>query len=190
MTTCRDTITQALRLTKVIASGDAASADEADDGMVALQSFYDQLVTGGMFGTLRDFYKTDEYEAKEGERITAPAGVTITFPETLSDNDNGGDRVPRDLACIETIIDGARTVKIWDRTGWVDLLGLDLNDTAPLAERNAFGLAAALAVSGGFAAMFGSVADIGPDVRVLAAQFNGNISRKATTRDRIPAGYY
>lgn len=187
MTTCRDIITYAMRQTKVLASGEDPTGDEMADGMVALQSFYDGLVADGMFTRLNQRYETTDYEPLEGDMVTAPSGVTIDFPETLDD----GTRTPRDLSLIETVIDGTRTLRVWDRTGWVSLLELDATTAAPLASRGAFGLAAALATSGGFAAMFGNAADIGPDTRRLALQFMRSLSFKyGTDRATASAEYF
>jgi hypothetical protein len=190
VTTCLNIVTQALRLGKVVASGDSPSADEAADGLACLQSLYDAWIAAGMFGQLKDLYKAEAYSALEGERITAPSGVVVTFPTALPDLTNGGNRAPRDLSCIETIIDGVRVVKIWDRTAWVALRGLALSDAAPLAERGAVGLSAALACSGAFLAEFGDEG-VSPRVERLARQFNGTLSYKAgTTQDISQAEYF
>lgn len=188
MTTCRDTITAALQMARVVGLNRTPTSSEAAAGLSCLQSFYDSLVTGGGFGRLTDTYQTANYEAAEGERVTAPTAITVTFPDTVDDLDNGGDRAPRDLSIIETVLNGTRDVKIYDRTSWVSLLALDLDDDAPLASRGAMGLAASLACSGAFVAFFG--VDPGPDVRRLAAQFMLNLTHKyGTTRETTPAEY-
>lgn len=187
MTTVRDVIGYAFKHGRI---NDTPDADEADDGLVALQSFYDGLITGGMFATLRDVYTTEDYEAEEGDRVIAPAGVTVTFPTTYEDLDRGGERAPRDLSVIETIVNGERTVKVWDRTGWVDMLGLTLGSDAPFANRGAYALGAALACSGAFMAMFGDT-DISARSERLARGFLGLLSSKVgTTRDEIPGVYF
>lgn len=189
MATCSDIITYAMRLAKVLPSGDSPSSEEAADGLVALQSFYDQMVNDGMFGRLLDVYETQDYEAAEGERVLTPAGVTVTFPTTLEDDENGGDRRPRDLSIIETIIDTTRTVKIWDRTGWVDLLGLEAADTAPLSARGAFALAAAFGMSGAFIGMFGGQLD--GDARLMGIRFLEGVSAKrGSSRDYLKSEYF
>jgi hypothetical protein len=190
VTTCADIITYAMRQTKVLGSGKVPTAPELVDGMIALQSFYDLMVTDGLFGSLTDLYKTDDYEAKEFERITAPTGVTITFPALLDDLTNGGSRPPRDLAIIETIVNGTRTVQLWDRTAWVPLTGLASSDDAPLAERGAWALGAAFAISGTFIAMFGESADVTPTVAMLGSRFMGSLSAKRTTQEVGPGVYY
>lgn len=193
MTTCRQVITYALRQSKVIASGDDPSSDEAEDGLIALQSMYDDWVSGGMFGRLTDKYMTENENVEEGIRYYVPTGLTLTENVTIAAEDSfDGLRQPRDLSLYESLTQaGVRTVKLYDRTAWVALTGLTLASDAPLASRGAFSLAAALAVSGGFAAMFGSAADIGPDTRNLAASFLGSLSYKlGSTRDRAAAEYF
>jgi hypothetical protein len=189
MATCRDIITYAMRQAKIPGSGSDPDADELRDGLVALQSLYDEWVAAGMFGRLRDSYQSADYTAREGERIIAADGVVITIPDTIDDDPHSDTRAPRDLSIIETLQDGEREVWLWDRTEWVSLLDLDANSAAPLASRGAWGLAAALAISGAFVTMFGD--DAGPDVRVLAARFKTSLSMKyGTTRDGIAGEYY
>jgi hypothetical protein len=191
MTTCLDVITYALTMTRVVGSGQPIPADDEVNGLVAFQSFYDQHVNNGLFGRLADVYKTANYTAAENERVISPSAITVTFPTSVADCDNGGSRAPRDLSMIETILNGAREVKIYDRTGWVSLLGLTAASDAPLAARGAWALAAAFACSGAFGAMFGSSAQIGPDIRFLAGQFMlGLAYKQGTTRDRTPAEYF
>jgi hypothetical protein len=189
MATCRDIITYAMRQAKVLASGDDPTADELSDGLVALQSLYDGWVSTGMFGRLTDRYESADYTAEEGQRIIAPAGVTITIPDTIDTDPNSDERAPRDLSVIETLVNGVRAVQIWDRTGWVSLLDLEAASQAPLASRGAWGLAATLAVSGAFATMFGG--EPGPDVRMAALRFQNGVAAKfGSTRDSIAGSYF
>jgi hypothetical protein len=84
---------------------------------------------------------------------------------------------------------GVRTVRLYDRTAWVDMIGLALTDVAPLSGRGAYGLAAALAVSGGFIDMFGS--EPSPAVLARAKRFLSNLSHKlGSTRDRLTPDYF
>lgn len=188
MATCRDVITDALKLARILAPGESPDADEAADGLNCLQSFYDALVFQGMFGTLEDIYLDSDDTAEEGKRYYVPAGITLT-DATSEYVDCGVTRQPRDLALYEALSNGVRTVKLYDRTAWVDLIGLELSDTAPLALRNRIGLAAALATSAAFGAMFGDVAN--PDVRRAAQMFLGSISAKqGSTQDKSAPDYY
>lgn len=189
MPTCRDIITYAMRQAKVLPSGDDPSAEELADGMVALQSLYDGWVANGMFGRLTDRYESTNYTAEEGQRIIAPAGVTITIPDTIDSDVHSDERAPRDLSVIETLIGGERDVRLWDRSAWISMLNLSASAEAPLASRGAWGLAAALAVSGAFTTMFGG--ELGPDVRMSALRFQNGVAAKfGSTHDSIAGSYY
>lgn len=176
MPTIRDIITLALKQAKVIAAGESPSDTEAADGLIVVQSVYDDWSMRGMFGTLTDVYLTEDDDAEEGQRIFAAAGVTVTIPATI---DDGTDtRKPRDLACIEVIDgdDNSRTTKIYDaRLGsWVSLVSLGLNDEAPLASRSQYGLAACIAIRWG--ETFG--AEIARSILAQALRFEGGLSYK------------
>lgn len=192
MATCSDIITYALRMTKVLESGGTPTADESADGMIALQSFYDGMVTGGMFGRLEDTYMTESDTAEEGKRYYVPSGMTLTAATSeYVDPLTGDTRQPRDLAIYESLTAaGTRSVKVYDRTAWREMAGLTTaTDPAPLSGRGAWGLAAAFASSGAFSAMFGVVAD--PEIVQLARQFMGSLSGKmGSTQDRDGADYY
>jgi hypothetical protein len=190
--TCRDVITDALKLARVLSSGEIASADEAEDGLNCLQSFYDSLVFQGMFGTLTDVYLDSDDIAEEGKRYYVPAGVVLTAPTSEYLDSCGNVRQPRDLALYEALTaSGVRTVRLYDRTAWVELTGLTLSSVAPLALRNRIGLAAALATSAGFAAMFADTATLNPDVRRAAQMFLGALSAKdGSTQDKIAPDYF
>lgn len=192
MATCLDIITYAMRSLGVLSSGENPSAEEGEDGLAALQSMYDEWVASGMFGRLTDSYLTADDTAQEGYRYLLASGITLTEPTTIAaeDNDDGVTRQPRDLAIYESLTStGTRSVRLYDRTGWVSLTGLALSDTAPLSGRGAIGLAAALACSGGFADMFG--ADAKPALLARAQRFLSALSHKhGTTRDRLAPDYF
>jgi hypothetical protein len=189
MATCLDVIASAMRQTKVLGIGRTPKAAEADEGMIALQSFYDELVNQGMFGRLEDIYLTSSDTAQEGKRYLLASGVTVTEPTTISaeDSEDGVARQPRDLSLYESLTStGTRSVRLYDRTGWVSLTGLALADGAPLSGRGA--LASAFACSGGFIDMFG--AEPSPSVRARASSFLLGLSYKlGSTRDRAAAEY-
>jgi hypothetical protein len=67
--TCLDIITYAMRQARVLGPGKEPKAAEAEEGMVALQSFYDELVQGGMFGRLEDSYLTPTTLRKRASAI-------------------------------------------------------------------------------------------------------------------------
>jgi len=194
MATCLDVITYALRLARVTASGASPSAAETADGLACLQSMYDSWLANGMFGKLEDVYLTVNDTAQEGKRYLLAAGITLTEPTTIpaEDSADGSERQPRDLSIYESLTStGTRTVRLYDRTGWVNLLGLASSDIAPLSGRAAMGLAATLATSGAFCAMFGDTATMNPDVRALANTFKAGLSYKlGSTRDRTASEYF
>jgi hypothetical protein len=182
-------VTNALKLARIIAPGVTPEADEANDGLTCLQSLYDQWFHNAMFGALEDVYLDADDVAEEGKRYYIPAGFTLT-PATSDYLDSCGNvRQPRDLSVYESFDGATRTVRLYDRTQWVDLLGLTLNSTAPLSARGEMGLAACLAISGAFAAMFGDTATLNPDVRRLAQVFTGQIMDKSTTQND-PGGVF
>jgi hypothetical protein len=76
MATCLDIITYAMRQSKVIGPGKEPKAAESEEGMFALQSFYDELVEGGMFGRLEDSYLTSNDTAEEGKRYLLATGMS------------------------------------------------------------------------------------------------------------------
>lgn len=190
MATCTQIITYALQLAKVLPSGAAATTEEAADGLVALQSMYDGWLTGGMFGELEDVYLDDDDTAEEGKRYFVTTGTTLSAPSSVYVDADGDTRQPRDMAVYEALTQsGTRTAQIYDRTEWVDLIGLVAGDEAPLSKRDAFGLAACLATIGGLADMFG--AQPGPGVVIKAKNFMRNVmSKHGSTQDRGTADYY
>jgi hypothetical protein len=193
-TTCLDIVTYAMRQSRIIGPGREPRDAEAEEGMVALQSLYDQWRTGGMFGRLADVYLSGDANAQEGKRYYVPAGVTLTdatndyVPDyPLNDYGCGCDygsgistgvtRQPYDVALYEVVdSSGNLSAKLYDRSAWVDLLDLALTDIAPLSSRNAYGLAACLATSGGFVSVFGG--EPPSAISNLAAQFTRNLSSK------------
>lgn len=189
MATCLEIISYAMRMARVLGAGKEPKGAESDDGMVALQSLYDQWRTGGMFGELTDVYLDDDDTAEEGMRYYVPDAYTLTAATSVYD-DNGETRIPRDLSLYEAFNDeGEMTAaRLFDRTQWVDLIDLETADTAPLSNRNAYGLAACLATSGGFVAMFG--AQPSDATIALARHFLRNVMSKSTTQDRDGATYF
>ncbi|MGH8678698.1 MAG: hypothetical protein ACREUQ_10150 [Burkholderiales bacterium] len=143
-------------MAKVIAAGEQPTAEEGDDGLIALQGLYDQWANDRVFGKMKAVYKVADYTAREQDAVTIDGGFTVTIPDTFNWNgDAGTDRTPRDLACIQVIDRDAGTFQtyVYDMIQWVALNGLSLTDQAPLAIRGADGLAASLALR--YAEQFG-----------------------------------
>lgn len=190
MATCLDIITYAMRQSRILAPGKEPKANEAEEGLVALQSMYDGWRTGGMFGSLEDVYLDGDDIAEEGVRYFIPTGITLTAATSVYLDSNEVTRQPRDLALYETLTQaGTQEAKLYDRTAWVDLLGLELSDDAPLSGRDAYGLAACLATSGGFTSMFG----VEPTQATIAKarDFKRSLSSKiGSTQDKSSGSYF
>ena len=181
VTTCRDIVTRALRMSSVVDREDDPTAAELRDGMTVLQTLYDQWLVGGMFGRLTDIYETDSYEAGEGQRIFLDTG-TVTLPTTID-----GDRKPRDLVAVEAFDTDGRKAWIWDRTAWIRIDSLSENDNAPLADRGVNGLAACVAIL--FVEEFGG--DIKASAMKQAGTFKMALSYKmGSERDLVEGQYY
>jgi hypothetical protein len=194
MTTVRDVVTLALQQGRVIGINRTPTASEADRGLVAFQSMLDQWVADGMFGTLSDVYLTASDTAEEGKRYLLASGVTLTMPAIVSGQ--GGDygeegnttsRQILDLSLVEQVTAaGVRSVQIWDRTAWVVLTPLGLDDDAPLASRGVAGLAASLAKT--FCELFGG--SPGQNTQMQARRFEGSLSHKFGSTQAKTAGVY
>jgi hypothetical protein len=190
MATCLEIITYALRMSRIVGLGRQPKSAESDEGLIALQSMYDQWRTGGMFGTLEDVYLEGDDIAEEGKRYFVPDGYTLTDATSVYLDSDEQTRQPRDLALYESLLeDGTQAAYLYDRIEWVPLLGLTEDDVAPLSGRNAYGLAACLATSGGFIAAFG--AEPSPATIALARHFLRNLmGKKGSTQDSDGAVYY
>lgn len=196
MATVRDVVTLALRQGRVIGVNGTPTAAEAERGLEAFQAQLNAWVADGMFGRLTDVYLEASDTAKEGRRYRLAAGVTLTIPTIIEgeggdygeEGENTSERQPLDLSVIESVTStGTRTVKLWDRTSWVDLLSLTLESTAPLASRGLAGLAACVAKT--YCEMFGR--ELGPQTAQLARRFEGSLSHKmGSTRGPATADYF
>lgn len=188
MATCLDIITLAMKQCRILPSGGDPSAAETEDGLTALQSLYDEWRVGGMFGTLEDVTLTEGDTAEEGKRYYTN-GFTLNAATSAYVDRCGNTRQPRDLALYESFDGTTQSAKLYDRTEWVDLLDLESTDVAPLSARNASGLAACLATSGGFADLFG--AEVGPNTVALARHFLRNMmSKMGSTQDDSGSEYF
>jgi hypothetical protein len=182
MTTCRDIVTLAMRQARIVGIGRTPRAAEADEGMDALISLYNSMFTKGPLGPFTSVYATEDYTAKENERIIAD-NVTITIPDTIEDS--AETRTPKDLSAIVVITSTGRNQYVFSLGTWEAAHDLTLDSTAPLAERDKFGLAALLAVE--YPEMFG--ASLPPETRRRAAQFKGELSHKFSTAKNDPEYY-
>jgi hypothetical protein len=170
MATVRDIITTAMRRARIIGLGRAPKAAEADDGLVALQGYYDGLFAHGPFSALADVYTTENYTAKENERIVAD-GATITIPDTLEE----GTRTPKDLSAVIVITDTTQRNYVFSLGRWEACDALTLDSEAPLSKRDKEGLACALAVD--LAESYAQA--VGPRVMEKASRFNSSLMQWA-----------
>lgn len=178
--TCRDIVSRALRMTGIIGRSEDAEADELADGMLVLQSMYDQWLIGGMFGTLKDTYYDGDYDVEVGQRAYISDGVA-TLPD-ITDTDCRW----HDLAAIEVFDTEGRKVWLWDRNAWVRLDGLEPGSDAPLSDRGVNGLAACLAIL--YAEEFG--AQPGAGVLTQSRTFKWNLSLKLGSTQDTTAGTF
>ena len=186
MATCSEVVIRAYRMGLVPLAATPTTEEQAF-GLETLQSMFDTWVATGMFGRLTDVYKTAAYTAKEGERVHTSGSPTITIPSTYAfDGDAGTDRPPYDLSLIEVQDGATRNVWLYDRSAWVDLVGLTTSDDCPLTDRGLNGLCACLALE-----MSGPHGDPLPNsVRVSAALFKQALSYKTGSDDRPRTNEY
>lgn len=182
MVTTRDIITRALQQAGIVPLGRTPAAKESEAGLFALQGMYEGWVTNGMFGRLKDVYKTEDYTAEVGDRIFAD-GATITLPDTIEVD--GFDAVPHDLGAV-SINDGTWRHWIWDGA-WTEISGLTLDSTAPLAGRDREGLSSCLA--GYLSEGFGT--EVGPRTSLRGARFESGLALKfGSTQDATAPDYF
>ena len=121
MATCNDIIRLAMGRIRQLRAGEIPTGQEAADGLLFLQSMYDQWTAAGLFGRLNDVIVTATYIAMEQDRIINDTGQAITLPLTITPSSfsdtswNWPDqrtwanmatattRPPRDLSMVEII---------------------------------------------------------------------------------------
>lgn len=146
MKTCREIATSALVKAHQTALGATPAPEEAEAALGALQSIYDEFVSGGAFGRLENVLIDAAYEAGENERITSDGGpFTVTLPTTVDDDVTGDPRSPRDYALVVKADTSAAYLYSAPTAAWQTLTGLTLDSNAPLSERSADGLSCFLA---------------------------------------------
>lgn len=188
MKTCLEVVTKALvKLSQVAVGGDVDN-DEAQVGMDALQSIYDEFVGSAVLGVLTDVLIDADYEAGENERIQSTGGpFTVTLPTTIVDDQTGDTRAPRDLAVVVKADTGIASVYSAPSAAWQTLSGLDLTSDAPMSERSFDGLASLLAVR--LAADFPS--QITPTIALAASRFLNMVMMKlASARRETQTDYF
>jgi hypothetical protein len=168
MATCNDIIRLAMGRLRQLHAGEKPTAQEAMDGLIALQSMFDAWKGAGLFGRMYDVITSGAYTANEQDRVINDGGYAITLPLIIQPSvipsvGNGywsepdrrcwGNmavsypRPPRDLAMIEIVQNKVTMRSFYDAPtrSWVRLDSLVLTATAPLASRGATGLSCCLA---------------------------------------------
>lgn len=181
--TCRDIISDGLRLGRVVGIGRTPRASEAAEGLKVLQGMYDGFVVNGMFGRLTDVFTDEDYTANEWERIYND-GATITIPTTITND--GDERAPYDLSCIVVMASGVPTNRVYSGGAWRTLSDLTLDSDAPFSERDRTGLAALFALY--YTEAFGS--QLSPMWAKRGLQFQGSLSYKIGSTQPVSEGVY
>lgn len=187
--TVNDIIAQGLRMARVVPLRGNPTAAEAAMGLDVFQGMLDQWASLGVFGSLKDVYKTADYAPEDvGERIHITSGA-VTLPSIVKRD--GDDFPPLDLSLIEVVDAGAATFARWLfdalKGDWVRVDALALTDDAPLASRGKMGLAACLAVH--YCETFGQ--PITPMVKRQADVFIAGIGAAyVSERPFVGAEYY
>lgn len=173
MKTARDVITLSLKKIGVLRSGGEATASDAADALASLASLYEEWISQGAFGRVRDVVVNVAGEATAYPSVHINEmvdGVTINLPSVVPYDywytwrpyrDYGwglnvplggddGNNVPRDKSVIRITSseNTTRATYIYDGTiqRWMRIDNLALTDEAPLSARGFDGLASVLAV--------------------------------------------
>lgn len=173
MKTARDVITLSLKKIGVLRSGGEATASDAADALASLASLYEEWISQGAFGRVRDVVVNVAGEATAYPSVHINEmvdGVTINLPSVVPYDywyiwrpyrDYGwglnvplggddGNNVPRDKSVIRITSseNTTRATYIYDGTiqRWMRIDNLTLTDEAPLSARGFDGLASVLAV--------------------------------------------
>jgi hypothetical protein len=151
MATCEEVVKGAFRRAGVSRDLDEVRPREMDRGLQVLQDLYLELVAGGAFGQFNDVAVDADYTALEQDRIlvTTTDAVSITIPETITDDATGDLRPPLDgsiIAVTDTASTDRRTY-IYDGAyaAWTLVEDLTLSGFAPLSVRYRSGIEAKLA---------------------------------------------
>lgn len=140
MSTIREVLTRAIRMTRAYALGDTPAADEMDAALEDAQSYFLTFP----IRKLKPVLVTANYTAKENERIANNSGapITVTLPETI--DDNGTERSPYNGALVE-VAGGARSIYIAELGSWMTLTSLTLESENPFGPTHDMNVAAMMA---------------------------------------------
>lgn len=129
MTTMRETLTRAIRMSRARMLMDTPAAEEMEAALTEAQGLLLTLPVRRLTDVLID----DDYEAGENERITYTSGTpTVTYPTTLTDS-SGVTRTPQNGALVEVSGANGQTRKIYiaELKTWMTVTGLTLDSVQP-----------------------------------------------------------
>lgn len=180
--TVRDIGTLAFRKLGILRAGGEMKAADAQEALESLSSYYQECISAGAFGRVRDVPVSSAYTGDAGKNqhinILTEDTVDIELPDTLPAcywaywvpcrdygwglnvplGDGTGDNVPPDKSVVRITskYDENRATYLYDGTiqRWLRIDNLTLDSEAPLSARNPDGLASLLAVR--LADQFGS----------------------------------
>lgn len=170
MSTMRDVLARAIRMTRARPLGDDPGAEEMAAALEDAQSMFLTYPVR----QLTDVLITEDYEAGENERVTYTSGSpVVTYPTTVEGAD-GTDRPPQNGALVEVSGASGSTRKIYiaELKTWMTLTGLDMDSDQPFGPSHDLNVAAMIA-----ARIAGPVlqTDAPGDVIALAGQARGTI---------------
>lgn len=161
--------------------GDVPDGPVEEAWLRIAQSMYDGWFEAGLFGRLQPKLIDSDYDAEEGQYLSATEDVTAILPATVEDEDA---RSPRDLTPIGVTLGEPEQKFIYERGvgDWVAISSLALTDYAPLSGKGLDGLACCIAVEAG---------SDRPEVVRSALRFKNSLSMNASNpSDDVQALYY
>lgn len=194
MSTAKDIVRRALRLTGELVSGQQPSGSAAADGLELLQGLLLDMPGLIMNGFWRETAANSAVTAKEGHRYTVTAPGVITLPTTVTDD--GRTRPPHDLAKVQ-IVGDATNAGTWvysaTKAAWGKVEGLTIAAELPFGTEDDAGLAAQLAVE--MADEYGETAAVGARTvaraQKSARSFRARFKKaEACDRDRPADPYF
>jgi hypothetical protein len=181
MPTMRQVGTATLRKLGIVHEGHTApDAYHMNVFMEVASSLYLETLSRGLYGRLTPVMIEADYTAGENERIVnlTDTPVTITFPETITPDDDE-ERLPLDLSVVQVANNDADTdepsLSVYETPmgGWISASALTLDSYAPFSCRGLHGLACWIALR---MADEGYAAELSPVVLSEARRFHGSLA--------------
>jgi hypothetical protein len=170
MTTMREILTRAIRMSRARQLGETPDSAEINAALEDAQAMFLSFPIRRLTPVIIE----ENYEAGENEQITYTSGsYTVTYPTTV-ENDDGTERAPQNGAIVEVTATTGSTRKIYiaELKTWMTLTGLTLTSEQPFGPTHDLDVAAMIC-----ARICGPVlqTEIPNDVLTLASQARGNI---------------